>query len=388
MKFLPTLIILLLTLTTQTYADTVEPSDRVTSRLKVKEAPSGNADIAMYLYPGQSLPFVSRTNRYYYEVTLPNGNSGWTSKSWSKVVTTTTTTTNNLTITFFNVGQGDSTLIACPNGHNILIDAGSTSGVEADVIRDQLFEALEGRERHIHTLIITHPDADHYNRLQLVLQGVNVDQVFRVGLEDDYYDNFWSWLSALDAQKHVLSATDFDHQNSPNTRIDCGTAQAYILAADEQSSFSHKNTTSIVLMVRYNNFEAIFTGDATKKTERAILNRYPATWLDIDLLKIGHHGSLATSTIDDWAHTLSPEVAVVSAGTNRYGHPRTEILERLDDYTVSADPHPMNSATRADHYVYEFKNNYTEAIYSTQVSDVVQVTSDGNTWNVATISTE
>jgi len=388
MRKFPFIFLLLLLHAVNASADLIEPSSRVTSRLKIKQAPSSNASVVTYLYPGQRLPLLASDNRYYHEVQLPNQISGWVSKSWSHVIPSTSQA-STLAITFFNVGQGDSTLIACPNGHNILIDAGSTSGVEADVIRDQLFTALEGRDRHIHTLVVTHPDADHYNRLHLVLQDVNVDQVLMVGIEEDYYKYFWSWLNAIGADINVLSVTDFNQPTSPNTGLDCGEAQSFILAADEQSSFSSKNTSSIVLMIRYKNFESIFTGDATKITEEVIINRYPVAWLDIDLLKIGHHGSFATSTTNDWASILSPEIAVVSAGDNRYGHPRTEVLDRLDDYTVSATPHLMNSAKHPnDEYVYEFNNNYNEAIYSTQVSGIVQVASDGLTWSVKTISTE
>lgn len=382
------IIILLVFYVTPAYAETIEPGNRVTTRLKVKEAPTSQAKVVMYLYPGQQLLLLSRENRYYYEVQLPDNNSGWVSKSWSRVVSNSSLN-NKLTITFFNVGQGDSTLIACPNGHNILIDAGSTSGVEADLIRDQLFIALKNRDRQIHTLIITHPDADHYNRLHLVLQDINVDRVFMIGEKDDYYNYFWTWLTALDAEKKFLTQTDTDKPETPNPDINCGAAQAFILSANEQSNFSPKNTASIVLMIRYKDFESIFTGDATKITEKAIIDRYPASWLDIDLLKIGHHGSLTTSTTTDWALKLSPEIAVVSAGNNRYGHPRTEVLQRLENYTISANPHPMNSATRPEKkYVYKFNNSYNEAIYSTEVSGTIQVISDGSKWPVTTISTE
>ncbi|MFV1985514.1 MAG: MBL fold metallo-hydrolase [Thiohalomonadales bacterium] len=374
--------ILLLSFAVNIYADTIEPSNRVTSRLKVKEAPSSQSSVVMYLYPGQQLPLLSKENRYYYKVQLPNNNSGWVSKSWSRIVSSSSQN-NNLAITFFNVGQGDSALIVCPNGHNILIDAGSTSGVKADVIRNQLLNALKDQNRQIHTLIITHPDADHYNRLPLVLQDINVDQVFLVGEQNDYYKYFWNWFSALNSKKKFLSQTDINKPGTPNSDINCGSAQAFILSANEQSNFSSKNTASIVLMIRYKDFESIFTGDATRVTEKAIINRYPASWLDVDLLKIGHHGSLTTSTTTDWSLILSPEIAVVSVGNNRYGHPRTEVLQRLEIYTVSANPHPMKSATRPDKkYVYEFNNSYTEAIYSTQVSGSIQVISDGTNWRL------
>lgn len=373
---------------TLSYADVVVPTERVTSGVSVRPQPSSQTQPVMMLRPGESLPFISRDNRYYYEVQLPNNESGWVSKSWTRVEESspvTSPTANQLIISFFDVGQGDSTLIECPGGENILIDAGSTSGIEAEIIRDQLVDALADRQLKIDTLIITHPDADHYNKLQDVLEGISIDQLYRVGDINDYYANFWTWMETLDSQVINLNQNDIDPQNQPNSAIDCGLAEIYILAANVQSSFSHKNTTSIVVMVRFNQFEAIFTGDATKKTEKAITDEYPAAWLDVDLLKIGHHGSLATSTTVNWADTLKPEVAVVSAGKNSYGHPRKEVIERLDQHTIAAPAHPMNSATRVNgQYIYSFVPDYNEAIYSTQASGLVQVTSDGTSWNVTT----
>ena len=370
------------------HADVVVPSERVISGVSVRPEPSSQTQPMMMLRPGESLPFISRDNRYYYEVRLPNNESGWVSKSWTRVEAATPSTSSaasSLKISFFDVGQGDSTLIACPGGENILIDAGSTSGIEAEIIRDQLVDALVDRELKIDTLIITHPDADHYNKLQDVLHGISIDQLYRVGDINDYYTNFWTWMEILDSQIINLDQDDINQPNHPNNAIDCGAAEIYIFAANVQSSFSHKNTTSIVLMVRFNQFEAIFTGDATKKTEKAITDEYPAAWLDVDLLKIGHHGSLATSTTVNWADTLKPEIAVVSAGKNSYGHPRKEVIERLDDHTVTAPAHPMSSATRVnEQYIYTFVPDYDEAIYSTQVSGLVQVTSDGTSWNVTT----
>ena len=369
---------------TLSYADVVVPTERVTNGVNVRPQPSSQTQPVMKLRLGESLPFVDRENRYYYKVQLPNGNDGWVSKSWTRVEESSPAA-SDLTISFFDVGQGDSTLIECPGGKNILIDAGSTSGVEAEIIRDQLLDALTDRQLVIDTLIITHPDADHYNKLQDVLQGINIEKLYRVGDVNDYYAEFWAWMNTLNGQVVNLDQDDIDPPSQPNSAIDCGDAEIYILAANVQSSFSRKNTTSIVVMVRFNQFEAIFTGDATKKTEKAITDEYPATWLNVDLLKIGHHGSLATSTTVNWADTLKPEVAVVSAGKNSYGHPRKEVIERLDQHTVTAPAHPMNSATRVNgQYIYSFVPDYNEAIYSTQASGLIQVTSDGNDWNVTT----
>jgi competence protein ComEC len=50
----------------------------------------------------------------------------------------------------------------------------------------------------------------------------------------------------------------------------------------------------------------------------------------VTLLKIGHHGS-RTSTNADFLAAAAPREAVISVGRrNTFGHPRFEVLERLE----------------------------------------------------------
>ncbi len=379
---LPIFFVLLLALSSASVADLVSPSDLVVSRLRIKDAPHANATVVDYLYPGQQKKLIDSNTKYYYGIVLSNGQTGWVAKSHSIIVPEEQIPTGALAITFLYVGQGDSTLIQCPDGNTILIDAGSTSGVSAEKIKQQL-EAALGDSRNIDTLIVTHPDADHYNRMPDTLAGYNIERVFRVGTADDYSYLFWDWYTNIDAQEFVLVSEDYDPPHQPNSDIPCGEAEAFVLAADIQHSFSAKNTSSIVLMLRFGSFEAVFTGDATLHTERAIIQRYPPDFLDTDLLKIGHHGSLATSSTQEWVDAISPEIAVVSAGKNGYGHPRREIISRMEPHTFSSQPHPIRSATREGRkYIFDYVDGYQESIYSTRDVGKVIVRSDGNSWSV------
>lgn len=159
-------------------------------------------------------------------------------------------------------------------------------------------------------------------------------------------------MAAVPRSQRVVTPETYDRAETPNTAVDCGAAKVWILAAAVEASHSAKNAKSIVVMVRYGDFEAVITGDATRDTEAVILGRYDPKWLDIDLLRVGHHGSEATSTSASWAKTLSPTLAIVSAGyDNTYGHPRQEVFDRLAPYTQAAAPHgfdrPRSARTRA-----------------------------------------
>jgi len=367
------------------YTDFITPSERVQNSLNIRSATNSRSEIIGSLQLGQKAELLDSVPNWYL-IKLPDGRQGYVHKGWTKRIASTSN--KNIEVHFIDVGQGDSTLVLCPNGKNILVDIGSLSGQSPDPIRDYIFDKLSRTQRKINHLVVTHPDSDHYNLIPKILSGVKISQVFMVGEKDDYYKYFQKWLKAIPSnKKKILGSNDFNPVDTSSTDFDCGQATVHILAADVQSNFSHKNTTSIVLMIRYGDFEVVLTGDATRDTEKVILQRYPKSWLDVDVLKIGHHGSLATSTTKKWARTLRPSTAVVSAGyKNKHGHPRKEVIERLDDFTSNnADIHPISFATgKRNNYKWHNIEDYTESIFSTVTNGNVVITSDGSGYSVST----
>jgi competence protein ComEC len=89
------------------------------------------------------------------------------------------------------------------------------------------------------------------------------------------------------------------------------------------------NEDSLVLLVEYGSFQALFAGDAGFPAEGEMRSRARA----IDLLKVGHHGSRG-STGDEWLDSLKPRAAVISVGRNKYGHPSPPTLQRLWGHRV------------------------------------------------------
>ena len=105
----------------------------------------------------------------------------------------------------------------------------------------------------------------------------------------------------------------------------------------------------------YGEVEFLFTGDCEEKCEKTLVNTEA---LDVDVYKVGHHGSRTSST-DYLLSEVTPETAIISAGlNNRYRHPHPEALERI--------------------------LQYTEEIYSTAVHGTVIVTTDGTTYSIMT----
>ena len=295
-----------------------------------------------------------------------------------------TATAQTLELHFINVGQGDSTLIVCPNGNRILVDAGSTGGADIPAIQTYFNARVGTNTPQLDTLVITHGDADHYNLLDDLLPGVTVGNIYRVGVESDYSTGFWTWLGNFRTNRGTVLASDyFDDQNTPNPNIDCGAANVHVLAASVVSSTSRKNAASIVLLISFNLFDVILTGDATFATENVIIGRY-GNWIDVEVLKIGHHGSETTSTSDTWLQHVRPWTAVASAGYhNSHQHARRDVIRRLQPWTISAQPHQIRYGWRTGQVRRLWtQGNYRESIYSTAVNGNVVITSDGTSYTI------
>ena len=92
--------------------------------------------------------------------------------------------------------------------------------------------------------------------------------------------------------------------------------------------FDNENDNSNVIHTELNGYKFMFMGDASVTTEKEILSKYNLP--DIDVLKVGHHGS-RTSSGEEFIDEMNPKYSVISVGkNNRYGHPNKEVLNNLE----------------------------------------------------------
>ena len=228
-------------------------------------------------------------------------------------------------IVFLDVGQGDALAMRSPGGRWILVDTGPrgpTYDAGARVVLPYLRRRGVAR---IEALVLTHPDLDHIGGAEAVVQGLDVGYVVDP-----------SQATGRDAYVRVLEAASRNAVPWLEARRDVSITldglEVSVLHPDGPTTASHggtdSNAQSVVLLVRYGEFEALLTGDAPVEVEEAILDDLPS---EIEVLKIGHHGS-NTSTSPLLLARTSPELAVVSVGArNRYGHPHAEVLSRIID---------------------------------------------------------
>ena len=226
-------------------------------------------------------------------------------------------------IVFLDVGQGDALAIRSPGGRWILVDTGPRSQTYDACARVVLPYLRRRGVVRIEALVLTHPDLDHIGGAEAVVEALDVGYVLDpaqatgkdayVGVLEAASRNAVPWLGA----RRDISIT-FDG------------VQISVLYPNGLTPVSYggtdSNAQSVVLLVRYGEFEALLTGDAPVAVEEAILDDLPS---DLEVLKVGHHGS-NTSTSPLLLAQTSPEVAVISVGArNRYGHPHSDVLNRI-----------------------------------------------------------
>lgn len=227
-----------------------------------------------------------------------------------------------LEITAIDVGQGDSLLLVSPQGRTMLVDAGGLphwAHSELDIGEDVVSPYLWSRGFHqLDVLALTHAHADHMGGMPAVLASFRPRELW-IGVDSPGQELQQLLQKARDLGVNVI-------RRKAGDTFEFGGAMVRILAPDAGNYPGRRNDESLVMKLTYGDTSALLEGDAEKASELKIAKEEPQA----DLLKVAHHGS-ATSTISQLLAAVQPRFAVISVGMrNSYGHPREEVLSRLE----------------------------------------------------------
>ncbi len=227
---------------------------------------------------------------------------------------------------FVDVGQGDCTLITY-NGDSVLIDAGPVSAGDAAA------EYVKNYVDVIDYFIITHPHEDHMGGAADIFDNIEVANVIMPEKEVDtrFYQNAMQRIedqniNVIYSEAHAV----YDTGNIKITIID-----------SVNSDDDNLNNLSIIARIDVGSTSIMTTGDAEVEAEMQVVENYTSiagsalydrSILDCDILQVGHHGSVTSST-SEFLDLVTPGVAVISCGVdNSYGHPHQETLDLFADY--------------------------------------------------------
>ena len=226
---------------------------------------------------------------------------------------------SDLRVLVFDVGQGDSILVSFPNnGGNVLIDtSGDTMNYESsNNVGNRIIPYLKtvGITK-IDYLVVSHGDFDHMGE---AINLVNNFKVKNVIFNCGEYNNLEKNLIMVLNKKNIKYYTCIKE-----LRI-----SKYKMQFLNTIEYDNENDNSSVVYFNYDGYKFLFMGDAGVEKEKDILEKYNIS--DIDVLKVGHHGS-KTSSDKKFIDEIKPKYSIISVGkNNRYGHPNKEVLDTLN----------------------------------------------------------
>ena len=198
-------------------------------------------------------------------------------------------------------------------------------------------------------IVGTHPHEDHIGGLDDVINSFEIESVL---LPNAYTTTrtFEDVLDAIDNKKLEITVPEID------STLKLGDAKITVLYSGENPS--DLNDASIVLRLDFGENSFLFTGDATTKVEKEILNKD----LKVDVYKVAHHGSNSSNS-KAFLDKVNPTYGIISTEQdNNYGHPHDEVLKRLEDRNIK--------------------------LYRTDVLGTILVTSDGKKIDIKNFKTD
>lgn len=224
--------------------------------------------------------------------------------------------TNNdlLKVHYLDVGQGDSIFVELPNNETMLIDAAESYQSEniINYLKNLNYQKID-------YVIGTHPHTDHIGGLKDIINTFEIGKIFMpkvVSITNTYE----SLLMAIKDKNLKINTA-----KAGTSIIDTDALKINILAPNN-STYTELNNYSVVTKITYGTTKFLFMGDAEKLSENEIKENVTA-----DVIKIGHHGSNTSSSID-FIKKVNAKYGIISVGlNNKYNLPKEETITNWEN---------------------------------------------------------
>ena len=272
------------------------------------------------------------------------------------------------------VGQGDCTILQCPNGNIVFVDCGSssTAGLTAQDITNFLGTSIG----NVVAILISHPDDDHSNYLPNI--GFNANTVASIiigGQVNQYNPDVRNWFNTF--PPGVVKVIHGGVGCINNCTLPAGTNLNFcadtnirfnVLAANVINMTGRPNEVSAVWRVDYNAFSLLLPGDMEGPASTIVTNQLgPTGLLSVTHYKMAHHGASTSANRPAWLNQIRPIEAFAS---NAYSfgncrHPRCLTITRLlqlNTVLIAPVPHTLSCGTSTGTSTL---NPFCRRIYST-----------------------
>ena len=222
--------------------------------------------------------------------------------------------TTQIWVSFIDVAQGDSVFVELYN-NNFFIDTGGNKLLAKNHYNKYIYNFMKTHDIvEIHNVYISHYDIDHIGNLEYLINDYNVYNI--ITAEKPPYKNLKEFIPLYNGKIYSMKK-GIKHTFDKRANIKAVWPKDYI-------DGNVGNEETLVQILNINNNKILFTGDIGLSENELFSDN-----IDIDILKVGHHGS-KHSTSNDFLNKIKCKYAIISVGKNNYGHPSDEVIERLE----------------------------------------------------------
>ena len=230
---------------------------------------------------------------------------------------TVISTDEESSVYYLDVGQGNCIVIKSGNDV-VMYDTGDNNSGETivDWLNANGIESID-------YLVGSHPDADHIGGMDTVILNTDVKNIYltdHISTTKTYNDV----LDAIDEKNLEITLVE------PNKTIDLDNGTITFLAPLHE--YDESNDSSVVMLYEDGyHHKFIFTGDISSSVENELLDNNINVQADVYL--VAHHGSKSSNSTN-FLKAVNPSIAIISVGENSYGHPTTEVINRLNELNI------------------------------------------------------